>query len=280
MPRFFDSGVHPRRVFLVVAMLLVLSPASRVLGGEVFFPHLTVPTVDMVGVGAGFYPQFWGAKEYSFGAAPLVRIHFSGHRYVQVLINELRVNLLDDEHWELGPLGLYRFGRYDTDNNIVNRMDTIQDTVELGGFVNYSLFDSENPIKRISFGAYAEADVGGVNDGWLAGASVTGFYPLVEFLTLTSGVITTWSSENFNDAYFGVSGSEALATGLEAYSPGSGIRDLRAYMGLILHLSLNWHIGGGALYGRLLEPGSESPIVEECGDANQWVYGMGVIYSW
>lgn len=273
------------RAVLAVLLLSVLLGGMllrpRVAGAvDVMFPRIVLPHVDMVGVGMGFYPQFAGSTDYYFGAAPVARVYFSGDRYFQLLINELRCNVLDHGNWSFGPLALWRFGRYDVDDNVVDRMQTIDDTVELGGFLGYSLTDPDNPLKHLNFETYAQADVGGVHEGWLASASVNGFYPLVEFLTFAGGAATTWASEGYNDTYFGVDPGDAVRSGLETYSPGAGMRDARGYMGLILHLSMNWHVGGGVLYSHILSQDADSPIVTERGDPNQWVYGMGVLYSW
>lgn len=274
------SFLGRQAALFLLLVLGVVSWPGKPLASDVFFPHVMVPHVDVVGGGVGFYPQFMGSKDYYFGAAPVARIYFYEDMWVRLLVNELRVNLINDENWSAGPVALYRFGRYDVDDRIVNRMDTINDTVELGAFVDYSIFDEENPLRRVDFGAYAEGDVGGVYNGWIAGVSVNGMYPIVRFLTATGGVSTTWASEGFNETYFGVDGDDANVTGLKSYHPGNGMRDVRGYFGLIFHLSENWHIGGGAMYSRLVGQAADSPVVTERGSANQWVWGSGVIYSW
>lgn len=267
--------------FLVLTVLAgVLAWPAPLRARNVMFPHIAPPAVDMAGVGFGFYPQYMGADEYYFGAAPLARVHFDGERYFELLINELMVNVIDDPNWSLGPLALMRFGRYDVDDDVVNRMQDIYGTVELGGFVGYTFNYGESPLQLLNGTLSAQADVGGVHNGWLMNASVNGLVPIVEFLTFTGGMAGTWASEDYNDTYFGVSGGDALRTGLEVYNPGAGMHDLRFYGGLLFHLSLNWHIGAGAMYSNLLGPGGDSPIVTERGTPSQWAFGSGVIYSW
>jgi len=261
---------------LAFCLLFPRSGAAR----NIMFPHIAPPRTDLVGVGVGFYPQYMGATDFYFGAAPLARVHFDGDRYFQLLINELRVNLLDDSNWSFGPIGLLRFGRSGLDDNVVNRMQDIHDTVELGGFLGYSFNYGENPLEQAGASVWAQGDVGGVHDGWIIGASASGLYPLVEFLTLTAGVAGTWASEGYNDTYFGVSAGDAVRSGLPEYSPGAGMRDVRGYSGLIFHFSRNWHVGAGVMYSHILGVDADSPIVDDRGTASQWAFGSGVIYSW
>lgn len=264
----------------MLCMAGLLAQPGTAQAANVMAPTLAPPHVDMAGVGIGFYPQFIGSKEMYFGGAPLVRVHFDGDRYIQILINELRVDLLDDPNWSFGPLGLLRFGRYDVDNTVVDRMRDIPNTVELGGFLGYTFLYGDNPLEQINVNIAAQADIGNVHNGWVVEASLNGLLPVVEFLTLTGGAASTWGSEDYTETYFGVDNSNAVRSGLELYSPGSGVRDVRGYTGLIFHASMNWHFGAGVMYSNVIGPAADSPIVQDEGTPSQWVFGTGVIYSW
>ena len=48
----------------------------------------------------------------------------------------------------------------------------------------------------------------------------------------------------------------------------------------VFHLSESWHIAAGAQWRPLLDDAADSPIVEDRGDKNQWIYGIGAAYSW
>lgn len=67
--------------------------------------------------------------------------------------------------------------------------------------------------------------------------------------------------------------SDSLASGLPIYVPGSGVRDARAWTMALLHLSLQWHLGAGAMYLRIMGDAADSPIVSDEGSKNQWIYG-------
>jgi hypothetical protein len=149
------AGVSTRSVIdlglgVVVCGLAAL-PATR--SDELAIP-IDPGTPSFAGLAFGAYPDYFGSDDQALGAAPLVRIKLSGERFMRVLGNEVRVNLLEHTGWRLGPSAIS------------------------------------------------------------------------------------------------------------------------------VHLGPRWHVGAGALYTRLLGDTADSPIVEERGNADQWIYGAGVLYGW
>lgn len=65
-----------------------------------------------------------------------------------------------------------------------------------------------------------------------------------------------------------------MASGLPVFDAGSGIRDIRVWAVGIVHLSKKWHAGAGLLYSRILGDAGDSPIVDERGSKDQWIYGV------
>lgn len=55
---------------------------------------------------------------------------------------------------------------------------------------------------------------------------------------------------------------------------------MRAVVGAMVHLSLDWHVLAGVRWQRLLGDVSDSPIVRQRGDATQWIAGAGLVYMW
>ena len=98
---------------------------------------LELPQPNFVGVGIGSYPDYLGSDHQAQGVAPILRFSLGGNRFARLFANELRINLLDHPNWQLGPVGLWRFGRDDVDNPVVDRMDDIDDALSLGLFTSY-----------------------------------------------------------------------------------------------------------------------------------------------
>lgn len=269
------------RALLLAAVLLGgLGMDARSARAEGLLIPLELPQPNFIGLGVGAYPDYFGSSDYKTGAAPIARVSLGGGRFVRLLANELRLNLLDHPNWQLGPVGLWRFGREDVANPVVDRIHSIDDSVSLGLFGGYLWRDPQEIRKMAGAGAWALGDVSGVFDGWTAGLNAYVSQPVAKMVTLAGGAAFTYGSGNYMNEYFGVTPADSLASGLPAYVPGSGVRDGRGWAVAILHLSPRWHVGAGVIYSRLMGEAAASPIVADEGSRHQWVYGAGALYAW
>jgi outer membrane protein len=253
--------------------------AASAQGSDLVIP-LELPQPNYFGVGIGAYPDYLGSDDYSVGAAPLGRVNLGGERFVQVLVSDVRVNLLDSPNWRLGPAFFWRFGRQDVENKVVRQVHEIDDSADVGLFGGYRWRDPHQIRKQAGIGGFALWDVTDSHGGWTGGINAHGMYPVAQPVTLAAGGGLTYGSGEYMDTYFGVTPLDSLRSGLPAYSADSGLRDVRGWAVALLHLSQQWHLGAGVLYSRLLGDASDSPLVADEGSKNQWVYGAGALYAW
>jgi outer membrane protein len=267
-------------VVVAIVLSLFITISAQAAGIDSPFVIDNIPNV--VGIGAGVFPDYIGSDDYTAGAAPFFRWTFAGQqRYLQLLVTELSFNVLNDPNWALGPVLNYRFGRNDdVKDDVVKKMEEIDDTVEAGAFVSYTWKEQGNPRHRFITSAEFLADVGGKYDGWLAMASMRYWYPISRPIDLLFGVGATYGSSDYMDKYFGVSTTDAARTGLPYFQADSGMRDVNGTVAAVFHFSESWHVGFGIKYFGLMGDASDSPIVDQRGSSNQWVYGIGVAYSW
>ena len=236
---------------------------------------------NVVGAAVGMAPDYLGSDDYQVVAAPLFRYTFQGQeRYIQLNVTELSVNLLDNPNFVLGPVVNYRPGRDDVDDNVVDKMKKIDDTVDVGVTAGYIWRDPANPRHRFITSLTVYFDAGDVYSGWLAQAGARYWVPVSKPVDLQVGVGATYGNSQYMNTYFGVSSEDAARTGLNRFSADSGFRDVNAQVAGVFHLSMNWHLGAGVKYFGLMSDASDSPIVDQRGSSNQWVYGIGVAYSW
>jgi outer membrane protein len=276
-----SNTIGPMGVRGFLAILLgALSLFSEGLRAEDLVIPLDLPEPNFFGGGVGAYPDYFGSNDYKFGGIPIGRLSLGGSRSVQLLGNELRVNLLDNPNWQLGPVGLWRFGRDNVSNPVVDSIHHIDDSISLGLFGGYVWRDPQDIRRMAGVSTWALGDVSGVDNGWTAGLNAYLMQPVAPIVTLGCGAAFTYGSSNYMNAYFGVTPRDSLASGLPVYEPGSGARDARGWAVAMLHLSLHWHIGAGFIYSRLLGGAADSPIVSEEGSKNQWLYGVGALYAW
>lgn len=236
--------------------------------------------INIAALAVGSIPEYSGSDDSETGIAPAGRYYFSGLRYAELLGPELSININDAEALQYGPRFQYRFGREDIDDDVVDKMQEIDDTYELGVFIKSSTQIGDNPLHRLNFIGDVTFDVGGEHDGYFASARVSYFRPVAKAMVFHIGGAVGYASSDFMDTYFSVDAKDAVLSGLPFYEASSGVHDYRVTFGLMQHLSPHWHIGIGGRYQRLLNDAQDSPVVDLRGDRDQWIYGVGVGYVW
>ncbi len=96
-------------------------------------------------------------------------------------------------------------------------------------------------------------------------------------LVLTAGPRVRWGNARFHRDLFGVDTAEALASGLPAYRPGSGLYAIGAATGAHYFLSPSLGLYAYGRYDRLRGDAADSPIVER-GSRNQFETGVALTY--
>ncbi len=94
--------------------------------------------------------------------------------------------------------------------------------------------------------------LGGAWDLWRAGPSAIGLNAAVR-----------WSDADYNQAYFGITPSQSLASGLSPYSLGSGLSAVQAGISGRTELAPRWTGFGGLAWQRLTGDAASSPLVRE-----------------
>jgi outer membrane protein len=227
-----------------------------------------------VGLGIGSYPEYYGADENVIGAAPIARYTFGEQRYIALEVNYARLNLLEDRNWRFGPAGMYRFGREDVKDDVVDKLPEIDGSFELGAFGAYEEV-GKDPRNRWVVGASFLHGIAGDNDGYTVSVNFNRWIPVGRYAALGLYTAASFGSSDYMSTYFSVTPAGAAASGLPVFGAGSGMRDLRFGAVFIQPLSREWQVGTGFLYSRLLGDAADSPIVSERGDANQFVFGFG-----
>lgn len=277
MSHVIESKGARRIMAVVLGALGIVSQGART---EDLVIPLELPQPNFIGLGVGAYPDYFGSSDYNVGVAPFGRLSLGGARFVRLMTNEIRLNLLDHPSWQLGPVGLWRFSREDVANPVVDQVHHIDDALSLGLFGGYVWRDPREMRRMAGVGTWALGDASGTYNGWTAGLNAYAMQPVAKMVTVAGGAAFTYGSSNYMNEYFGVTPADSVASGLPVYVPGGGVRDVRGWAAAILHLSPQWHLGAGAMYSRLVGNAADSPLVSQEGSNNQWVYGVGALYAW
>lgn len=156
------------------------------------------------------------------------------------------------------------------------------DTVDVGAGVTfvpgYRRRDAPVGIGRVSGGAGARisADVkagmvmaslgatkvlSGDLDGALVDATLAMPFRPTDRLTIIPSVGTTWADAAYTRSYFGVSAAQATASGLPAYRPGGGIKDVSASLTASYRLNDQVSLSATGSVSKLTGDARKSPIV-------------------
>ena len=135
----------------------------------------------LAGLGAGATPDYEGSDDTTGVPMFMFQQNYDSGRFFKLVGPNLKVNLLADQQFSLGPVLNYRAERDDVDNKQVDRMDKIDAALEAGVFGGVK-------IDNLSFGLELLADVSDEHDGFTAQVSAGYNWKATPTLSLTPGV--------------------------------------------------------------------------------------------
>ena len=264
----------------VAGLLLGLAiGAPTALAQEIFVPPATASLPDAFGIGVGFVPDYEGSDDVTVAAGPIGIVSWE-NRYALLRGNALSINVVNHRFWRLGPTGTLRLGRAGVADDVVDALEDISTTIELGVFAGVEWIDPIDPRLRFSADIEFAHDVGNEHGGWLVYANARFWHPLNELVELGLSMGTSYADRDFTDTYFGISPRNSAASGLRTFEADGGFRDVRITPMALVSLSRSWHVGMGLQYRRLLADAADSPVVDERGTPDQLMGGVSVIYAW
>ena len=224
------------------------------------------------GAGVIAVPEFDGSEDQQ--VVPLLAAFVQkDHYFFEWQGLNGRFNVSPVENFFFGPSIAYRFGRDDSvDNALVQQLFEVDDAIEVGGFARYLL------TQRITLGLEVLTDVSDAHDGTLAEFTIG--YDLFESqrLRLATTLSARYVNDDYASAYFSVSGAESALTGLDSFIAEGGINDIGITFTGNYSFNEKWGLFGIVGVQRLLGDASDSPIVEQEGDDNQFIVGIAGSY--
>lgn len=271
------------RYTVLISMLGMAAPALAQ-APDASAPRRNTVTVA---IGAAVYARFQGARSSGISPVGALRGTVRGIGFSTVG-TALFVDLVPDtgKHTKfvLGPViqaDLNRSGVRSLHDAQISALGKIKPAVELGGHIGVartgvvtSAYDS------LTFDVAAVHDVTGVNDSFIVTPSISYGTPLSRKLYVGVSVSADYVGGGYARTYFGVTPTQSLASGLSAYSPGAGIKDVSA--GGVINASLTGDLRHGLSafaignYARLGGDIGRSPIVR---DRNQVFGSLGLAYT-
>ncbi len=247
--------------------LLVLVLSTLLLAGTAW------ATKGTVGLGVGMTPDYEGSDETEAVPMFMFSHRYDSGRFVSLMGPNMKVNLLANKQYSLGPVLNVRMGRDDVENNRVDRMKDIDDAFEVGVFGAVDVNDLLLGIELLS-------DVSDTSDGFTAQATAGYRWKAMPDLVITPGAFVTYANSDYMDTYFSVNDSNRGTSGLPDFSAGSGLKDVGIRVSAHYTPWVNWGIMGMFSFKTLLGDAEDSPIVDIEGDDKQITLGVMATYRW
>ncbi|MFM7376740.1 MAG: MipA/OmpV family protein [Erythrobacter sp.] len=246
-----------------------------------------------IGLGVGMVPSYAGSNDYIAFPLPLIAgrvggvgIAPNGPGFVLDL-NSPKPSLAPRKGARLAFGPAFRF-RNDRNNRIsdevVARAGKLDAALEVGANLAVSIPNVIKPFDQLSIGVQARRDVLGAHEGWVIEPQVGYRALLGKGFTLQAQASMEIVTDRFADYYFTVSPTQSAATGLAQFRADGGVNRIGTTAILAYDLDRNplnggWSLTGVGGYSRLIGDSADTPYTSVRGDANQFILGAGVAYT-
>jgi MipA family protein len=284
------------RIIRCAALALSLSAALPAFAQNTD-PSSTPPADDrgrsfaIVGAGAGVLPDYEGSNDYRVVPVPAAIGSVGGFNF-QLIGNRASIDLIPDApgaRWDIqaGPVGVVNFNRTSTksiDDTRVKALGELDTAIEVGAYFGIGKVGViTSPYDRLSVSVSYRHDVSDVHDAGIFTPSVSYMTPLSRKALVTIFGSAERVEHNYARTYFGVTPTQAAASGLRAYDPDGGWKSWTAGIGGAMSLTGDLTHGlqlvAGGTYRRMLNDFADSPIVADAGSKNQWMGVVGLAFS-
>ncbi|SEH19130.1 outer membrane protein [Sphingopyxis sp. YR583] len=208
------------------------------------------PDHVVLGAGIALTPEYQGSDDYRLIPIPVIDIK-EGRLFAN-LRNGIGVEAIGSEHVTVGASLVFIPG--------YRRRDVPAGVDRLSSGVGGRIFANLRAGGAVATVGVVKGISGGT-EGIVADASLS--YPLAlsTRLTVTPTLGATWADRKHNDGYFGITAAEALASGLPAFTAGSGFKDVSAALTTSYRLSDRLTLSATGSVTSLLGAVKDSPLV-------------------
>lgn len=220
-----------------------------------------------LGLGGAWSPEYRGADSYEVKALPWFQVRKG--RFSLNPVTGLSYDLLASESWTLAPTLSYAEGRDNT--AALEDFEDVRGSLMAGFLVSWE-----------SGHWQWNGDIAGPVTGDLEGVRARGYLryrgQITDRLKFAVGPGASWGSDRWNQSLFDISAEDAASSGLKRYHAGGNYIQGSMNGRLTYLLTRQLSVSAVTQYSRLLGDAADSPIVDETGDANQWLGSLAINY--
>lgn len=245
-----------------------------------------------LGIGVGTIPSYSGSDDRIMIPAVVLRGRIHGFSFVSRGVNFsadlIRERSGDDVDVKLGPMFTFRTERSaqieDPQVSLLGKRPRTLETGVMAGISKRGILigDHDQLGVRISFAH----DVLGKHGSYVMLPSIEYGTPLSRTVYLGLSGAVSYVGKGYGRQYYDVDDAGSAASGLAVYNAAgrkAGFAKLSLNLAVAKSLSgdlrKGWAVVVAGQYGRMLGRYARSPIVADAGDADQWLGGLGLAYT-
>ena len=242
-----------------------------------------------VGVGGFYGPSYEGSDDYILFPAPVIQGSLLGVA-ITPRPGGVALDLIPDAKdakvgFSLGPVATIRRDRVTRIKDpVVRRLGKLDTAVEVGASAGVTVYDLLTGYDSLTFSADARWDVAGAHKGMLWEPVVSYVTPVSKGAAINLAVTAEHMDRDYANYYFTVSPAGSVASGLPAFQARGGWKNvgINALVGVdfdddLTNGGLAGFVTGG--YTKLLGDAKRTPLTSIRGDADQWLVGAGLAFT-
>jgi outer membrane scaffolding protein for murein synthesis (MipA/OmpV family) len=246
---------------------------------------------DFITIGAGviYGPSYDGSDDYVATPVPVVQGRVAGVD-ITPRPGGVALDLLPDPKgakvgFSAGPVATFSGNRNNqVEDRVVLAAGKLKSTIELGGNAGVTVYRVLHPYDSVTLSADVKWDINGAHSGMSVTPQIGYFTPLSRAAFVNIGASAKFVDNSQADYYFSVNPDQAAATGLPGFSADGGLTKVGAtFLG---GYDLNGDLLDGGFvviligsYSRMTGDASRTPWTSIRGDADQWMGGIGLGYT-
>ncbi|MEM7413090.1 MAG: MipA/OmpV family protein [Myxococcota bacterium] len=233
-------------------------------------------------VGTIASPTYLGDDSYIMSVVPSLSVNYK--QTIFLSFEGLGANLINSHGFRAGPLATFDFGRNEDGSNPLqivggrtddlDGLDNVDFTIELGGFVEYSV---DGFVGKIELVQGTNGHHGLVGSGTIKYQSAFPVLGKMGFYSL--GPEVTFADSKYMDSFFGVSPRASSRSGLARFEADGGLRSAGFHATISIPLTRHISLTTFGGYDQLLGDAAESPLVRRRGSRDQGMGGAFLSYS-
>lgn len=273
---------------------------ARVLAAAAALPGLPAAAQDVttrnvlegdhitVGAGAVYEPSYEGSDDYVVSPVPIVRGNVSGIA-ISPRPAGVALDFIPDAGdarigFALGPVATISRNRaMQIKDPVVRAAGKLDTAVELGVSGGVTAYRLLNAYDSLTLSADVKWDVAAYK-GLTWSPSISYVTPVSKAVLVTLVASARHVDDDYARYYYSVTPTQSAGSGLPQYEARGGWDSVTAGLVVGWDLSGDLRDGGFALfslasYSRMLNDARDTPYTSLRGDADQWVIGGGVAYT-